>query len=127
MLSTRLFAIAGKSPPPYQPNTNPYLVYLNPTLGLRFGQLWADIVVNAFQGSYGTGHLPIFQLANFTDTGILNPDIPQGFTDFDNVVVNDNLNVQYMSISAMLDRLVTSALFNLPANTSLSWLSIDWI
>src|SRR5208283_1151461 len=33
-------------------------------------------------------------------------------TDFDNVVVNDNLNIKYLSISAVIDRLVTSALFN---------------
>jgi hypothetical protein len=121
MLATRLFQIAGKSPPPLQPNTNPYLVYLNPTLGLRFGQLWADILVTAFQTSYSTGHLPAFQLANFADNGYVNPTTHQTtflnpdimyFTDFDNIVVNDNLNVQYQNISATIDRLVTSALFN---------------
>jgi hypothetical protein len=121
MLSTRLFQIAGKSPPPLQPNTNPYMVYLNPTLGLRFGQLWTDILVTAFQTSYSTGHLPVFQLANFADIGyvnpvthqttFLNPNIPT-FTDFDNIVVNDNMNVQYQNVSATIDRLVTSALFN---------------
>jgi hypothetical protein len=121
MLATRLFQIAGKSPPPLQPNTNPYLVYLNPTLGLRFGQLWADILVTAFQQSYSTGHLPAFQLANFADIGYVNPVTHQttflnpnikAFTDFDNTVVNDNLNIQYQNISATIDRLITSALFN---------------
>lgn len=112
MLSTRLFAIAGKSPPPLQPNTNPYIIYLNPTLGLSFGQLWSYILVNAFQGSYTTGHLPAFHLANLANDGSLNPNIPQGFTDFDDTVVNDNLTIQYMSISAVMDKLVTSALFN---------------
>jgi len=121
MLATRLFQIAGKSPPPLQPNTNPYLVYLNPTLGLRFGQLWADILVTAFQQSYSTGHLPAFQLANFADIGYVNPITHQttflnpnimAFTDFDNIVVNDNLNIQYQNVSATIDRLITSALFN---------------
>lgn len=112
MLSTRLFQIAGKSPPPLQPNTNPYIIYLNPTLGLNFGQLWGYILVNSFQGSYTTGHLPTLQLANLDSSGVINPSIPQGFTDFDGVVVNDNMNIQYMSDSAVMDKLVTSALFN---------------
>lgn len=110
-LQMRLFQIAGKSPPPLQPNTNPYLVYLNPTLGLRFGQLWAMILVNAFQNNYSTGHLPAIGLGNLTPTGAVNPAIGQ-FTDFDPTVVNDNMNFQYYNISATVDRLVTSALFN---------------
>jgi hypothetical protein len=115
MLQIRLFQIAGKSPPPLQPNTNPYLVYLNPTLALRFGVIWADILVNAFQESYSTGHLPSLHLANLSDDGTGNMNIgiiPPYLTDFDNIVVNDNMNIQYQSISAVVDRLVTSALFN---------------
>ncbi len=111
MLQTRLFQIAGKSPPPLQPNTNPYLVYLNPTLGLCFGQLWADILTFSFQESYSTGHLPALHLANLQDDGMVNQIIPY-VTDFDYVVVNDNMNLQYQSVSATVDRLVTSALFN---------------
>jgi hypothetical protein len=110
-LQMRLFQIAGKSPPPLQPNTNPYLVYLNPTLGLRFGQLWAMILVNAFQNNYSTGHLPTIGLNNLTPTGAVNPTMGQ-FTDFDPTVVNDNMNLQYQNVSATVDRLVTSALFN---------------
>jgi len=120
MLATRLFQIAGKSPPPLQPNTNPYLVYLNPTLGLNFGQLWADILTFAFQESYSTGHLPVLHLANLQDDGMVNQTIPY-LTDFDYVVVNDNMNLQYQSVSATVDRLVTSALFN--ANESSPFLT----
>jgi hypothetical protein len=111
MLQMRLFQIAGKSPPPLQPNTNPYLVYLNPTLGLNFGQLWADILTFSFQESYSTGHLPTLHLANLQDDGEVNQTVPY-LTDFDYVVVNDNMNLEYQSISATVDRLVTSALFN---------------
>lgn len=111
MLGTRLFAIAGKSPPPLQPNTNPYLLYLNPALNLDFGELWTFIIASAFQERYGTGHLLPFKLANLSDDGTINVTIPQ-FTDFDNVVVNDNMNIQYQNVSGTIDRLVTSALFN---------------
>jgi len=114
MLQTRLFQIAGKSPPPLQPNTNPYLVYLNPNLNLRFGEIWTLILSNAFQESYSTGHLPPLRLANVTPYGTANANVSNfsTFTDFDQVVVNDNMNVQYQNISAVIDRLVTSALFN---------------
>lgn len=114
-LQTRLFQIAGKSPPPLQPNTNPYLVYLNPTLGLRFGIIWADIIVNAYQNSYSTGHLPPLHLVNLNPNGTGNMNVgisPPYFTDFDDIVVNDNMNIQYQSIDATINRLVTSALFN---------------
>jgi hypothetical protein len=120
MLSTRLFQIAGKSPPPLQPNTNPYLVYLNPTLGLNFGTIWSLILASAFQGSYSTGHLPPFKLPNTDTNGVINQVIKY-FTDFDRVIVNDNMNVQYQSISAVVDRLVQSAIFN--ANGSVPFLA----
>jgi hypothetical protein len=115
-LSTRLFQIAGKSPPPLQPNTNPYLIYLNPTLGLNFGQLWTDIITLAYQNAYSTGHLPPLHLANLDNNGMVNPNIPS-LTDFDTIVVNDNMNLQYQSVSAVVDRLVTSALFNANENS----------
>jgi hypothetical protein len=124
MFQTRLFGIAGKSPPPLQPNTNPYLVYLNPTLGLNFGVLWSDIVSSAFQGSYSTGHLPTIHLANLLPDGSGNINvgiIPPYLTDFDAIVVNDNMNIQYQSIDAVINRLVQSALFN--ANQSQPFLS----
>ena len=110
-LGIRLFQVAGKSPPPLQPNTNPYLVYLNPLLNLDFGILWGLILQNAFAGSYSTGHLPPLRLANTMGSGEVNTLIAQ-FTDFDNVVVNDQMNIQYQSISATVDRLVQSALFS---------------
>lgn len=114
MLQTRLFAIAGKSPPPLQPNTNPYLVYLNPMINLKFGQIWADILAFAFKESYSTGHLMPISLENLNNVNpnhLQNDKIPY-FTDFDNVVVNDQLTIQYQSVSAVIDRVVTSALFN---------------
>jgi hypothetical protein len=120
LLMTRLFQIAGKSPPPLQPNTNPYLVYLNPMLNLNFGTIWTLILENAFQESYTTGHLPPIRLANLTSVGVINPDISQ-FTDFDDIVVNDNMNLQYQSVAATIDRLVTSALFN--SNNGLPFLA----
>jgi hypothetical protein len=109
MLDTRLASLQGLSPVGMQPNTNPYLVYLNPLLNLEFGQLFFYIVANSFQGLYSTGHLPTIVPFNFNVANAAT-------TDFDTVVVNDQMTLRYVPVASAVDRLVSTALFSSDTN-----------
>jgi hypothetical protein len=104
MFEIRLISLAGLSPVGLPPNTNPYLVYLNPALNQRFGTLWFLLVQSAFQNQYSTGHLPTIVPYHF------NSNLPS--TDFDSVIVNDQMTFRYSSIGSAIDQLITTALFN---------------
>src|SRR5579875_71000 len=105
LLEYRLVKIEGLAPPPFAPNTNPYLVRLNPLLNLTFGYLFDFLVWNGFTQSYSTGHLP--------------PIVPGTvYSLFDNATVNDQLILQYFSVASAIERLWQSALFDSSSSTA---------
>lgn len=106
-LETRLLSLLGISPVGMPPNTNPYLVNLNPMLNKTFGELWYELIASGFQQSYSTGHLPPIVPYNFNNLIFGSP-----LTDFDTVVVNDQMCIQYQTIGAGVDRLISTALFS---------------
>jgi hypothetical protein len=93
LLTTRLLKLDGATPVGFP--TNPFIMTINPLLNQQFLFLFTMIVNLGFQQNYTTGYLPSINPIN---------------TDFDTVVVNDQMFLQYESIEQALDRLVQSAL-----------------